>query len=1078
MKRILLLCCLTAVFAFTGSELWAQERTVTGRVTSVEDGSTLPGVNVVLKGTTIGTVTDTDGAYKLSVPSEGGTLVFTFIGLKSEEAEIGSRSVVDLQMATDAKQLNEVVVTGAGIEREKRTLGYRLESVSGTKLQQISESDPLRGLQGKVAGVNITSSSGVPGSATRITMRGNRSLLGNNQPLIVVDGIPYDNSQTNTSNQLSGGGAYSSGLAGIDPNNIETMNILPPGGAGAALYGVRAANGVIVITTKTGTSRPSNKGMEVTVNSGYSIEKIAGLPDYQNKYGSGTKFQYAGSNGSWGAPFPGTVSYPTISTIPRWQAYIDAFPDEPQTVPYKAYPNNVKDFFNTGSMWDNSVTLRGGGEKANFVTTISRLDQKGIVPNSGFERTSVSIGANTVLANKINVGGTIAYTNRVQHGPPGGADNAIGNGSAFARTMYLGRNWDLQGQPYENPITHESLFFVAKSQATNPYWSAKYDGFETRENRIVGNLNLSYDFNDWLSLQYRGGITNYQQANQEWFRPGGRAVGGTGQVTDDYVSWTELDNFIRLSANKKLTDDLTIQAFVAHNINQRTREQQSYLGTGMIDFNIIDIDNTTNILNNGGDYSRRRIIGLLGEVSAQYKDYLTVTVAGRNDWSSTLPKSKRSFFYPNASASFIFTDALKLDSKALSFGKLRASWSRTGNDASPYSLSNTYTINPQMVSQSVQFPFKNVAGTTFGGVPGSSDVVADPNLTPEFTRTIEFGTDLQFYNNRASLGISYYNSLTTDGIAAQSFPAVSGYTSFLTNFGNVSNKGVEIMLGITPVQMANSFTWSISANFTHNKNVVEKLAPGVDEIVIQNLFSGGVTPVLRPGQEYGIMRGSVNARDDQGNLLIDPSNGQMIRAQNPAIIGNPNPDFKAGMTNTFSYKGVTLSVLFDWTQGGDIYSTTLTSQLGRGVTKDTENREMNWVIPGYLGDVNTGQPLLDGEGKKIPNTIQVETNDLYFGETFAINSADEWNVFDATIVRLREASLGYSLPKSLLSKTPFGSVSISLTGRNLWYNAPNVPKHSHFDPETSTFGTSNAQGFEFNNVPSVRRFGVNLRLTF
>jgi TonB-linked SusC/RagA family outer membrane protein len=1075
MKRILLLSCITAVFAFTGSELWAQDRTVTGRVTSIEDGSTLPGVNVVLKGTTIGTVTDTDGAYKLSVPSEGGTLVFTFIGLKSEEVEIGSRSVVDLQMAQDAKQLNEVVVTGAGIEREKRTLGYRLESVSGSKLQQISEADPLRGLQGKVAGVNITSSSGVPGSSTRITMRGNRSLLGNNQPLIVVDGIPYDNTQTNSQNangQLSGGGAYGSGFAGIDPNNIETFNILPPGGAGAALYGVRAANGVIVITTKTGASKSSRKGTEITVSSGYSIEKIAGLPDFQNKYGSGTGFEYAGANGSWGAGFPGAVPYPTISTHPDWAEYQTAFPDRPTSVPYKAYPNNVKDFFRTGSQWDNSITLTGGNEKANFTATVSRLDQKGYVPSSEFERTSISIGANTELLNKVHVGGSIMYSNTVQTGPPGGASNALGNGSAFARIMYMGRDWNLQGEPYEDPITKQSLFFVSRTQATNPYWATKYDGFETRNNRVSGNLKFGYDINEWLTLDYRAGLTHYDQLHQEWFRPGGRAAGGIGQVTDGTETWTELESFLRLSANKKLTEDLTIQAFVAHNINQRTREQQSYIGTGLIDFNIIDIDNTISVKNDPADYTRRRLIGLLGEVSLNYRDYLTLTANVRNDWSSTLPVSNRSFFYPAVSASFVFTDALKLDSKVLSFGKIRAGWSRTGNDADPYLLNSVYNINPQFVSQSVQFPLNSVPAASYG------DVAVDPNLTPEFTRAVELGADFQFYQNRASLSVTYYNSLTTDQIAYQSYPAVSGFSSYLTNFGSVSNKGIEVMLGLNPVTLSNGFRWDISANFTHNKNVVETLAPGVEEIEMLALFSGGVTPVLRPKQEYGLMRGSVNARDSEGNLLIDPSTGQLIRAQNPQIIGNPNPDFKVGITNTFSYKGLTLSGLFDWTQGGDLYSTTLLSQLGRGVTKDTENREMNWIIPGYLGDPNTGEPLLDGEGKKIPNTMQIETNDLYFGETFAVNSADEWNVFDATVFRLREVSLGYSLPKNMLAKTPFGSVTLTLTGRNIWYKAPNVPKHSNYDPEISTFGTSNAQGFEFDSVPSARRYGINLRLTF
>ncbi|MFZ6014200.1 MAG: TonB-dependent receptor domain-containing protein, partial [Bacteroidota bacterium] len=730
------------------------------------------------------------------------------------------------------------------------------------------------------------------------------------------------------------------------------------------------------------------------------------------------------------------------------------------------------------TLWDNSITLTGGNEKSNFTTTISRTDQEGIVPNSGFERTNISVGANTILANKVVIGGTMSFNNRVQNGPPGGASNAIGNGTAFARTMYLGRNWNLQGEPFENPLTKESIFFIARTQATNPYWAAKYDGFETHENRVVGNLNVAYDFNDWLNLSYRIGITHFDQKNQEWFRPGGRAVGGVGQVTDDYLSFTEIESFLMLNFNKNINDDLVLKAFVAHNINQRTSDQQSYTGTGLVDFNIIDIDNTTDVLNNGGIYSRRRLIGLLGEVQLQYKDYLFLTVNGRNDWSSTLPVENRSFFYPAVSAAFNFTDAMNVSSNILSAGKIRASWSKVGNDASPYLLNTTYSLNPQFVTQSVQFPFKGIAGSTLGGIPGTADVVADPNLTPEFTEAIELGTQLQFFDNRVSLDLAVYKSTTTNGIAFQSLPAVSGFTNYLTNFGDVSNKGIEIGLTVVPVSMSNGFKWEINTNFTHNRNVVEKLAPGVDEIVVRNLFGGGITPVLRPGEEYGIMRGSVNARDDEGNLLIDPSNGQLIRALEPAIVGNPNPDFVAGMTNTFTFKGIALSALFDWRQGGDIYSTTILSQLGRGVTRDTENREMNYIIPGYIGDVNTGEPVLDNEGNKIPNDIQIEVNDMYFGETFAVNSADEWNVFDATVFRLREVSLGYQLPQSLLSKTPFGSASITFTGRNLWYKAPNAPKHSNFDPETSTFGTQNAQGFEFDNVPSVRRFGVNLRLTF
>jgi len=882
MKRALLFLFFCS-FVFMQAA-WAQERVVSGKVTSADDGLPIPGVNVLVVGTTVGTSTDSEGNYRIEVPATGEKLLFSFIGLSSQEVQIGDRSIVNVSLGLDITQLSEIVVTAAGIERDRKSLGYRMENVSGNKIQQVSENDPLRALQGKIAGVNILSSSGVPGSATRITMRGNRSLLNNNQPLIVVDGIPFDNAQTTTSNQLTGGGAYSTGLSSVDPNNIESINILPPGGAGAALYGVRAANGVIVITTKTGSAGASRKGLEIAFNSSYSVEEISGLPEYQNSYGAGTGFEYNEVNGSWGAPFPGAVQYPTITEIPRWSAIAAAYPDLSPTVPYRAYPNNVKDFFNRGSLVENSITLSGGNEKANFTSTISHSDQKGMVPNSGFKRTNISIGANTILSNKLSIGGTMSFNTFVQNGPPGGASNALGNGSAFARTMYLGRNWDLQGQPFEDPITNESIFFIARTQATNPYWSTKYDGFETRESRVIGNLNFGYDITEWLSASYRIGVTNFNQVNQEWFRPGGRAVGGIGQVKDDYQSFMEIESFLMLSANKKLNNDLTIKGFLAHNMNQRTRDVQGYVGTGLIDFNIIDIDNTTSVLNDGGNYERRRIVGFLGEAQIQYKDYLFLTINGRNDWSSTLPESNRSFFYPAVSSAFVFTDALKLSSKILTSGKLRASWTKVGNDADPYLLDEVFTTNPQYVSQSVIFPFNGVPGNTV------SDILPDPTLTPEFTTTIELGTQLQFFNNRASLDLSVYKSRTTDGIAYQSLPAVSGYDFFLTNFGVVSNKGIEITANVTPISLNNSFQWNVNANFTHNRNVVEELAAGVDEIVIRNLFGGSVTPVLRPGQEYGLIRGGVNARDEDGNLLINPSNGQLIPVLQEEIIGNRNDE--------------------------------------------------------------------------------------------------------------------------------------------------------------------------------------------
>ncbi|CAN5251282.1 SusC/RagA family TonB-linked outer membrane protein [soil metagenome] len=1063
------------------SEVRAQERTVSGRVTSVEGGEGLPGVNVIVKGTTVGTTTDIDGNYNISVPEGATTLVFSFIGLTTQEMVIGNRSVVDVRMSPDVQQLSEVIVTAVGIERERRALGYSVENIKAEQIQQVSEPDALRALQGKVPGVNIIGSSGVPGSATRITIRGNSSFFGNNQPLFVVDGIPFDNSANTTSFQLTGGGAYGSRIADLDPNNIESMTVLK-GAAAAALYGSRAANGVIVVTTKSGSGRAGRTGLEIAVNSSYSIENLANLPDYQNKYGAGTGFNYSNVNGSWGPAFPGTVNYPTSETIPHWYgvpAFAAAFPEfQGTTVPYRAYPDNVKDFFQTGNVFENSITVGGGNETANISAVVSKMGQEGFIPFSSFDRTTISLGANAVLGNGFTVGGNVSYITSVQEGPAGGASNAVGNASAFGRTMIMARNWDLHGQPFENPLDRSNVFFVGTGQSTNPLWSVRYDGFSSNVDRATANMNAGYDIFDWLSVSYKIGVNQYTQRNREWYRPGSRGADGLGQVINDDIRFQEIESNLLLTATRNLTDDISIRAILGHNVNQRTTDQQSVQGTEMVDFNIIDIDNTNSVIPNGGDYVRRRLFGIFGDVTLGYRDWAYLTLTGRNDWSSTLPVDNQSFFYPAVSASLIFTEALNMNSPVLTIGKLRASWSRVGNDANPYSLVPTFSINLSPGSNlqaslpDNDFPFRGVPGATLG------NTVFDPNLTPEFTTEIELGTQLEFFNNRLGLDVTIYKRSTTDQIGLISIPVVTGFSAVFTNFGELENKGIELGINATPVALANGFNWSLYGTFTHNKNTVISLAPGVEEVTIRPLFGGGVTPVLRPGQEYGLLRGTRSARDDEENLLINPATGLLIPDPVPGIIGNPNPDFIVGLTNTFSFRGFTLSGVIDWRQGGDIYSVTTNSLLGRGVTKDTEDREVNKIIPGVLGDANTAEPIRDEGGNKIPNRRQVEENALWFGESFGINGADEWSVYDGTTIRLREISVGYRLPQALMDRTPFGSASISLTGRNLWYNAPNFPKHTNFDPETNTFGAANFQGLEFQNAPSVRRMGVNIRFTF
>lgn len=1066
------------VLSLTGtSGLMAQDRTVSGRVTSAEDGSPLPGVNVVLKGTQSGTVTDVDGNYRLAVPGQPGeVLVFTFIGLQTQEVEIQSRTVVDIRMQTDVTQLSEVIVTAVGVEREARALGYSVENVSATKVQQVAEIDPLRALQGKVAGVNISGTSGAPGSSTRMTIRGNTSLLGENQPLFVVDGIPYNNAENSSFNGLANGAAYSSRFSDIDPNNIESITVLK-GGAAAALYGTRAANGVVVITTKSGKSTASKKGLEVSYSSQYAVEKIGNLPDFQNRYGTGSNFSYAQANGSWGAPFPGTVPYQTIDQIPHWYNNRPGMEDYWGTfVPYRAYPNNVKDLFQNGSLFENSLTVSGGNETSNLSVTLTRSTNEGYVPNTEFDKTNISVGGRTILANKLIVGASLQYTKSFQRAVQSGVGlSGSNNNSAFARALFMGRNWDLS-QPYQNPVDNGSEFMVARSQADNPYWSYENAGVLSDVNRIFATTDFAYDVNDWLNFTYKIGINAYNQSITDFIRPGSTGPSsnpGAGRVVEDYIGYEEIESNFIVNFTPTISDDISLSAFIGHNVNQRTTDRQSYQGIGYVTFDIDDIDNTNAVTPFGGDYERRRIFGVFADATLGYRDWAFLNVTARNDWSSTLPKSNNSFFYPAASLSVILTEALDIESNFLNFLKLRVAGSQVGKDTDPYQLVPVYLVNPPPTTvDPIDFPFRGVPGASL------SNVERDPNLKPERTRDYEFGVDAKVLDNRVGISATYYKRRSFDQIAPISLPSTSGFNSYLTNFGEVSNEGIEVSLDVTPVRLENSFTWNIYGTFTHNKNVIEELTAGTDEIQFGAGFAGGVISTHRPGQEYGLLLGTVAARDDEGNLLIDPSNGQLLQAFDRQIIGNPNPDFIVGLSNSFSYKGIRLGVVLEYKQGGDLYSNTVQSLLGRGVLKTTENREMNVVIPGVYGDATTLEPIRTEGGQKIPNTTMIEQNSLWFGTSFAINGLDEYSVYDATWVKLREISLGYDLPRNLLANTPIGSASISLTGRNLWFKAPNMPEATNFDPEINQFGASNQQGIEWAAAPSVKRYAVTLRVTF
>ncbi len=1057
-KLMLLLACL-----FVGIGLvTAQTQKITGVVTSEEDGQPVVGASVLVKGTTLGTITDVNGNFNLSnVPSSAKTLQISYIGMQTQEVVI--KPSLKVVLKSDSQKLDEIVVTAVGIQRAERSLGYSVSKVDADEAIQKAEPDLIRSLDGKIPGVSINSPSGAAGSATRMIIRGNSSFLGNNQPLYIVDGVPYSNTEIASSNQATeAGGAYGSGISTLDPNDIESMNVLK-GAAAAALYGSRAANGVVLITTKTGSKskKKAGKGMEITLNASYTIEQIAGLPEYQNSFGTGNDFIPGGSNGSWGAAFTDVTEVPL--GIYANNAYGKAYPNLPQTIPYKAYKNNVKDLFDLGGIYDLSLNFNRYTETGNFTATLSKMNQDSYIPYADFSRYSISVGGNQTLANGIRIGGNVSFSRNEQNGPMFGNNQSNGIGaSSFARALILGRNWDMS-LPYETP-DHKSLFFVG-DQADNPIWSWKYNTINTRMDRTIANVNMGYDITKWLSVDYRVGINDYKMDRKEVLNLGSRALGGKGRILVSAYDTQEIESTLLLRFNIPVHKDFGLKATLGHNVNQFTANETLTKGMNIMSPGVYNINNTESQTSEE-QYTRTRLWALFGDVTLDYKNYAFLNITGRNDFSSTLPKNHRSFFYPSIAGSFVFTDAFHINEDIIKFGKVRLSWAKVGNDASAYYKNGTFTLGQPFNGQ----PILSLPSSMF-----------DPDLKPEFTSEVEFGAELQFLKSRVNVDFTWYNRNSTNQIAPLSLPYSTGYGSYYTNFGKMNNHGIEIGLNVIPI-LNKDFKWDMYFTYTQNRSEVKELAEGVERV---SLNTGFATPkaVLEVGKPYGMLVGRVFARDEEGNYLVDPNSGAYLIADEENDLGDPAPDCKLSLNNTFTYKGFSLSFMFDAQIGGCVWTSYIPDLLGRGVTKDTEDRYGSRILPGYLADPSTKKPLLDGNGNKIPNNVQMKELDLWFSpggsvSTFATNGIDEASVYDATTFRLRELSIGYQLPKSWLAKTFIGSATISFVARNLWYFAPNVPKYSNYDPTASSYGGGNVQGIDYTSAPNTRRYGFNLKLTF
>lgn len=1067
------------VMVLATAALYAQNsRTVTGKVTD-EKSNPIAGAAILVKGTAIGATTKEDGTFSLSIPSSAKTLVVSSVNYLTQELAIQKSNIFSVVMKLNAESLQEVVVTALGIKRQDKSLGYGVAKIDPSTVLQRSEPDVLKSLAGKVPGVDIRSGQGAPGAATRIQIRGVNSFQ-NPDVLIVVDGVPYSNNVVSTSNVFSGGGAYGSGIANLDPNDIESANVLK-GAAATALYGSRGASGVLLITTKSGAPKKGQKSLNITYRGGYSMENIANIPQFQNDYGAGANWRVQASNGSWGGKFGRGVIYDAtgniigssasgIDSIPAttwatmFASYPELFPNG--RLAYKAVPNNVAALFNTGQLFEHSVGLNGGEGSTLFNLTLSNVNQTGYITNTTYKKHNISVGGQTSFG-KLTVGATASFAKSRQIG--GFIGQAQSFLSQWGRTYTMARNWDIVGWPSENRAGQQIGF--NDNQYTNPVWGAWHNVITTDEERTVVTARASYVFSKAFRINYNAGINKVALYRDQIIDKSsyGSADNLLGTLTEVVSQNQELNSTLVAIYTPKIGKDFTLDVKVGNDINQRTSRLQQVQGVNFVIPGLFNLRNTAIQRFSADQVSKRRLAALFADVSIGYKDYAFLNATLRRDQTSTLPYKNATYYYPAVSGSLIWTDALKLKSKVLDYGKIRVGYASVGNDASPQNGEATFGLNS--------------AGFLGQALASRDATTYDINLTPEFTKEFEIGTELRLFKRRVGIDLTYYKKITTNLIYGISLPSTTGFTSYFTNIGEISNEGVEAAIDLKPFAGKN-FQWDIRTVYTKNINMVNRLYPGITRAII-----GGFN-YIEAGMPYGYLRGSYSARTDDGKLLINQSSGMPMLDPNEGMVGNPNPDFKMGITNTFTYKNFQFNFLFDWTQGGSFYSETINGMLGRGVTLDTWDREKSRIIEGVYANtspvtgpdgLNRFTPLLVG-GKTVPNQTRVTTNDLFFtqgtGASFATNGAFEYSVFDGTIYRFRELVVSYSFPMGVVKKLKANAITFSISARNLWYLAPNVPKYTRFDPDINNSISANAQGVETGGAPSSKRFGINLNVTF
>jgi TonB-linked SusC/RagA family outer membrane protein len=1049
------------LFALSTQMAFSQSRTISGVVKSAENGESLPGVAILEKGTQNGTVTNFEGKFDITVTTANPVLVFQALGKEAKEVTLGAETFLSVSLSESTEQLEEVVVTALGISKQKKALGYAVSTIGGDDVQRSGENNIISSLNAKAPGIQVVSSGGTPGASSKILIRGNSTFTGQNQPLIVVDGVPIDNS---TVQSTAGDNPFNSNLSGvnnanrgidINPDDIESVTVLK-GPAAAALYGARAGNGAIIYTTKRG-KMGAKRGLGVTVSQNITFNQVNKLPDMQTTFaqgaGGGTPAGDAAATFDEGDPGPDETYFTaddiSLGTANSWGPSISSLGIESF--------DNPGNFFRTGVSSNTNISISGGTERSSVRLSMGYLTDQGMVPNTNYNRASVRLTADTKLSDKVKVGGTVNYINS--------QSTASQNGSNLSGIM-LGllrapASYDLRDYQYENGNQRTYFAFY-----DNPYYTAYENPFTSSINRVLGNVYANYQALDWLSFTYKVGADAYGDNRQQIFAISsqGDDIGGVGQVNTNQLFNLEFYQDFIANATTKLSDNWNANFLLGHNV------QMSRFSDNFARGRILAIRDFYNLSNASDLYSSNlnenvNTMAFFGQAEFDWKNTFFVTFTGRNEWSSTFELDNNNFFYPSVSTSLVFTEFWDSRPDWFNFGKVRYSYAQTGISPIPYRTRSLYTtpIYTDGFTDGLSFPYRGQNGF------GISDILYTSDLLPERLSGNEVGLNLIFLDRKIDFDITLYRQVTTDALLFQPLANSSGFTDAYVNGGEIQNQGVEIQLGLVPVRTDN-FSYRVDINWARNVSKTLALVPGVNQFSIEAAFAS-IGSFAIVDQPYGVFYGTVWERDGDGNLLIG-ANGLPTQAAQTAGVGDPNPDWLAGIRNTFNYKGIELSFLFDFRKGGDIWNGTYARLNNIGKTAESaENREQTYLIEGVYAEGTTinGQDVSGQE-----NTTRVNAIDYFRRYVGDAGGASEQFVEEVNWVRLRDVNLSYRF-NLRNAKLGLDYLDVSFNGRNLLL----FTDYKGVDPETSLTGAgSNIGGLDYFNNPGARSFSFGVKFGF